>query len=88
MTDLGYDHDIELVRSVLERLEQEDAGSSGETLEADRIVVADVGDALFALADLARRLGVDPESALRARALRAECRDTGCRTEPDPIVGG
>ena len=69
MTDLGYDHDIELVRSVLERLEQEDAGSSGETLEADRIVVADVGDALFALADLARRLGVDPESALRARAL-------------------
>jgi hypothetical protein len=42
--------------------------SSGETLEAGRETVDDVGNALLALADLARRLGVDPESALRARA--------------------
>jgi hypothetical protein len=28
-----------------------------------------VGDLLFALADLSRRLGIDPEQALRSRAL-------------------
>jgi tetrapyrrole methylase family protein/MazG family protein len=42
--------------------------ASGETLEAPPATVAAVGELLFALADAARRLGVDPESALRARA--------------------
>ena len=45
-----------------------DGGSSGETLEAGPDTVAAVGEMLFALADAARRAGVDPESALRAAA--------------------
>ena len=42
--------------------------SSGETLEGGPEVVSAVGELLFALADAARRLGVDPEGALRSRA--------------------
>jgi tetrapyrrole methylase family protein / MazG family protein len=42
--------------------------SSGETLEAPADTVAALGEMLFAVADAARRLGVDPETALRATA--------------------
>jgi tetrapyrrole methylase family protein/MazG family protein len=42
--------------------------SSGETLEASAETVAALGEMLFAVADAARRLGVDPETALRGRA--------------------
>jgi tetrapyrrole methylase family protein / MazG family protein len=42
--------------------------ASGETLEASPDTVAVLGDTLFALADVARRMGVDPESALRGAA--------------------
>jgi tetrapyrrole methylase family protein/MazG family protein len=42
--------------------------SSGETLEASAETMAAVGAMLFAMADAARRLGVDPETALRATA--------------------
>jgi len=42
--------------------------ASGETLEAPPETAETVGRLLFALADAARRLGVDPETALRARA--------------------
>jgi MazG family protein len=42
--------------------------SSGETLEAPAETVQALGEMLFALADAARRLGVDPESALRGYA--------------------
>ncbi len=42
--------------------------ASGETLEAPAETADAVGRLLFALADAARRLGVDPETALRARA--------------------
>ncbi len=42
--------------------------ASGETLEAPEETVRLVGDLLFSLADVARRLGVDPESALRNAA--------------------
>jgi len=66
----GQSRDRQVVLDALDRLATLPAGSTGETLEADRSTVADVADALLALADLARRLGVDPESALRARALR------------------
>jgi tetrapyrrole methylase family protein/MazG family protein len=41
---------------------------SGETLDAPPETVATIGELLFALADAARRLGVDPETALRAYA--------------------
>jgi tetrapyrrole methylase family protein/MazG family protein len=44
------------------------AESSGETLDAPAEIVTVLGDMLFALADAARRLGVDPETALRSRA--------------------
>jgi MazG family protein len=58
---------------VMGALDQLGAGplpASGETLEAGTGEVELVGEALFALADLARRTGVDPESALRAYAQR------------------
>jgi len=42
--------------------------SSGETLEAPVATVDALGEMLFALADAARRLGVDPETALRGFA--------------------
>jgi tetrapyrrole methylase family protein/MazG family protein len=42
--------------------------SSGETLEASAETMAVVGAMLFAVADAARRLGVDPETALRTTA--------------------
>jgi uncharacterized protein YabN with tetrapyrrole methylase and pyrophosphatase domain len=61
----GIRHSI--VASV-DRIAGAPGGSSGETLEADRATFDAVGDALLALADLARRAGVDPESALRERA--------------------
>ena len=46
------------------------AESSGETLGAGPEGAAAVGALLFALADAARRLGVDPEGALRSEAER------------------
>jgi len=46
------------------------AESSGETLEASPVTVEALGEMLFALADAARRLGVDPETALRGFAAR------------------
>ena len=44
------------------------AAGSGETLDAGPEAIGLLGDLLFDLADAARRLGVDPETALRARA--------------------
>ncbi len=41
---------------------------SGEIPEADAPIEAAVGVLLFALADVARRLGVDPEASLRSRS--------------------
>jgi uncharacterized protein YabN with tetrapyrrole methylase and pyrophosphatase domain len=67
LADGGATHDRRLILDCLERLGAAPGGASGETLEADRSTVLEVGKALFALADLARGLGVDPESALRAR---------------------
>jgi len=58
---------VEAGLGVLARLDTADE-SSGETLEASAETTAAVGDVLFALADTARRLGVDPETALRSRA--------------------
>jgi tetrapyrrole methylase family protein/MazG family protein len=43
-------------------------GVSGETLDATPETAAAVGEMLFVLADIARHLGVDPETALRAAA--------------------
>lgn len=54
----------------LDRLATDSAGHSGETLEATPDEAEAVGEVLFALADLARQVGVDPETALRAYALR------------------
>ena len=54
----------------LDRLAALPADASGETLEAGAEEAEVVGEMLFALADLSRRAGVDPESALRAYARR------------------
>ena len=72
--------------------------ASGETLEASAPTIEAVGEMLFAVADAARRLGVDPETALRAyaggfrrRIEAAEAVPTGIR-RADPgqpvLVGG
>lgn len=62
------------------------ADRSGETLGADAYEAEAVGEALFALADLARRAGVDPETALRAYAGRfrreLEADEQRLRTSP------
>ena len=58
------------VERALVRLADMPADRSGETLEAGAAEAEAVGAALFALADLARRVGVDPETALRAYAGR------------------
>ncbi|HLJ08894.1 MAG TPA: hypothetical protein VKX24_10160, partial [Acidimicrobiia bacterium] len=58
------------VERALVRLADMPADRSGETLEAGAPEAEAVGEALFALADLARRVGVDPETALRAYAGR------------------
>jgi tetrapyrrole methylase family protein/MazG family protein len=70
LADQGPADDRRLVLESLDRLARVPSGSTGETLEAERSTVADVGEALLALSDLARRAGVDPESALRARCRR------------------
>jgi tetrapyrrole methylase family protein/MazG family protein len=44
------------------------AEMSGETLDASARTVEALGEMLFAVADAARRLGVDPETALRSAA--------------------
>ena len=54
----------------LDRLAAHPAQGSGEVLDAGSPEIEVVGEMLFALADLARRAGVDPESALRAYARR------------------
>jgi tetrapyrrole methylase family protein / MazG family protein len=58
------------IEQALAKLARVPADRSGETLEAGTEEAEAVGEALFALADLARRAGVDPETALRARAGR------------------
>lgn len=70
LADPGPAHDLEAIVDCLDRLAGEPAASTGETLEAERSTVSEVGEALLALSNLARRLGVDPESALRARCRR------------------
>jgi tetrapyrrole methylase family protein / MazG family protein len=68
------------------------ADASGETLDASDRTVSAVGDLLFALADAARRVGVDPETALRraAAVFGSELRDAESRLrdgEPGPRAG-
>jgi tetrapyrrole methylase family protein/MazG family protein len=58
--------------------ERADATLAGSDAETARLV----GEVLFELADLARRLGVDPEQALRTRALAF--RDTVVASEVGP----
>jgi len=58
------------IEQSLARLAGAPAEGSGETLDAGTEEAEAVGDVLFALADVARRAGVDPETALRARARR------------------
>jgi uncharacterized protein YabN with tetrapyrrole methylase and pyrophosphatase domain len=48
----------------------ERAGPPSPETEADPEVFHEVGDVLFALVNVARRLGVDPELALRAATRR------------------
>ncbi|MHB8329620.1 MAG: hypothetical protein ACYDD6_08365, partial [Acidimicrobiales bacterium] len=54
----------------LQRLGLAGGERSGETLDAAAEEWQWVGELLFAVADAARRMGVDPETALRAYAGR------------------
>ena len=52
--------------SVIAKIDEELAEVRAEILAEDRPAIAEeVGDLLFAVANLARHLGVDPEAALR-----------------------
>ncbi|TCZ66784.1 nucleoside triphosphate pyrophosphohydrolase [Roseicella aquatilis] len=64
--------------SVLDKLEEEAAELRAELPEADPARLADeVGDLLFVLANLARKLDLDPEECLRAANAKFERRFTG-----------
>lgn len=70
----GHDESAESIRRALSELEDlAGAGASGapsaEPGDRDR-VEAELGELLFAVVDLARRLRIDPELALRAAATR------------------
>ncbi|MHB8439397.1 MAG: MazG family protein [Acidimicrobiales bacterium] len=58
------------IRGALALLATAAGTGSGEILDAESHVSEEVGELLFAAADLARRVGVDPETALRAYAQR------------------
>ena len=58
------------VAAGLRRLEAAGTDGSGETLDGAAEEVETVGELLFAVTDVARRAGVDPETALRAYARR------------------
>jgi ATP diphosphatase len=61
--------------AVLDKLEEEAAELRAELPEADRSRLSDeVGDLLFVLANLARKLDLDPESCLRAANQKFERR--------------
>jgi len=81
----------QLVSDSLDRLAGVPSGSTGEILEAERSTIAEVGEALLAMSDLARRAGVDPESALRARCrlLIEEIREAEASGSPElPLAPG
>jgi MazG family protein len=60
---------------ILDKIEEEVAELRAELAEADEARLEDeVGDLLFAVANLARRLEVDPETALRNATLKFERR--------------
>ncbi len=74
---VGFDweHAREVMAKVKEEtaeVEEELAGALavGETSAAHDALSAEVGDLLFAVVNLARKLGVDPELALRGSSLR------------------
>jgi uncharacterized protein YabN with tetrapyrrole methylase and pyrophosphatase domain len=56
--------------------------ASGETLEASASTADTLAEMLFAVADAARRLGVDPETALRGCAGRFRRRIEAAETPP------
>jgi len=61
--------------------------ASGETLEASAQTVEALGEMLFAVADAARRLGVDPETALRGYADGFRRRIEAAETPPETPPG-
>ena len=64
--------------AVLDKLEEEAAELRAELPEADPARLADeVGDLLFVLANLARKLDLDPEECLRGANAKFERRFTG-----------
>lgn len=63
------------VRSVLDKLEEEADELKAELAEADPAKLAnELGDLLFVVANLARKLGLDAETCLRAANLKFERR--------------
>jgi len=63
------------VRSALDKLEEEAAELKAELAEADPAKLADeLGDMLFVLANVARKLGLDAETCLRGANLKFERR--------------
>jgi MazG family protein len=65
---------IEDLESELEELREEIAGDPPPETEPDPRVAAELGDVLFSVVNVARRLNVDPELELRAATARFRAR--------------
>ena len=71
IADAGADHDRQVLVECLDSLARYRMPGRRERRSKRSVPRShEVGEALLALSDLARRLGVDPESALRARCRR------------------
>ena len=70
---VGFDWNDPL--AVLAKIAEEADEIEVEIANGDRMAAqAEVGDLLFAVVNLARHLGIDPETALRGSNLKFECR--------------
>ena len=70
---VGFDWNDPL--AVLAKIAEEADEIEAEIANGDRTAAqAEVGDLLFAVVNLARHLGIDPETALRGSNLKFECR--------------
>ena len=70
---VGFDWNDPL--AVLAKIREEADEIEVEIANGDRLAAqAEVGDLLFAVVNLARHLGIDPETALRGSNLKFECR--------------
>lgn len=80
MVAVGFDWEAD--EDVLEALNDE-AGEFKQALRGEGDIREEIGDILFMLVNVARRLGIEPETALRAATAKAENRFRFMEREAD-----